>query len=166
MLHKLVDKVYAVSLPSSRDRQKNIAEQCHKIGTRYYLWPAIDGRKADVEWYENQYAKDQYGWTQGAAGLVHTTMAIIRDAKDKGYKSILILEDDIIFKSTVYEVTKQCLENLPEDWDMFHLTATNTKPPRRIGKHLHRLESAWSCQAYIVHERAYDEYLEWLAAVS
>ena len=124
-----------------------------------------DGRKEDVEWYNGPYQQDQYGWTQGAAGLAHTTIEIIRDAKLKGHKTILILEDDIIFKDSVTAVVKQCLSKLPPDWEMFHLTATNTKTPRRMGEHLHRLKQAWSCQAYIIHERAYDEYLEWLELV-
>ena len=54
--------------------------------------------KKNVE-YTNNDANSKYeGWTQGAAGLVYTTINIIKDAKEKGYKSIMIMEDDIVFK--------------------------------------------------------------------
>lgn len=165
MLHKHVDKVYVVNLPTSKDRAANIAKQCYNIGCKYELFPAIDGRKEDVEWFENQYAKDVHGWTQGAAGLVYTTINIIEDAKKKGYKSILILEDDIKFKPMVNEIVDECVKTLPENWDMFHLTAQHFKQPQRLGPSLLRLNGAWSCQAYMVNERIYDKYLEWLKLV-
>jgi len=164
MLHKLVDNVYAINLPGSTDRRANIDKQCFDIGTHYQLWPAIDGRAENVEWHESDYAKNVHGWTQGAAGLVYTTINIIKDAKEKGYKSILILEDDIVFRPRIYETAVDAMKHLPEDWELFHLAAQHFKTPGRKGNLL-QLEGAWSCQAYMVHERAYDMYLEWLELV-
>ena len=87
---------------------------------------------------------------------------MIKHAKEKGYKSILILEDDIIFKPKIFEETEKGFKGLPEDWELFHLCSQNFRVPRRLGKRLVRLTGAWSCQAYMVSERAYDEYLSWL----
>lgn len=165
MLHKHVDKVYVVNLPESTDRAANIAKQCYDIGCQYELFPAIDGRKENVDWFENQYAKNVHGWTQGAAGLVYTTINIINDAKKKGYKSIFIMEDDIKFKPIVNEIVDECVKNLPDNWDLFHLTAQHFRQPQRMGPNLLRLNGAWSCQAYMISERAYDKYLKWLELV-
>ena len=165
MFHKLVDKVYAINLKSSEDRRANILQQCHKIGTHFELIEAIDGREENVKWVENEWNSCEDGWTQGAAGLVYTTINIIKDAKEKGYKSIMIMEDDIIFKFNAYKEGKTLFNELPEDWELFHLASQNfKKQPRRFGD-LIRLTGAWSCQIYMIHERIYDEYLEWLELV-
>ena len=164
MFQKLVDKVYAINVESSKDRRENIIAQCHSIGTHFEIVKAIDGRKEDVEWVRNEYNSKYDGWTQGAAGLVYTTMNIIKEAKAKGYKSIMILEDDIVFERNAYSEAKVLFQTLPLDWELFHLAAQSFVPGRRMGK-LVQLKAAWSCQAYIISERVYDEYLEWLELV-
>lgn len=165
MFHKLVDKVYAINLKSSEDRRVNIQYQCHNIGTHFEMVEAIDGRGENVEWVKNDWNSKQDGWTQGAAGLVYTTINIIKDAKEKGHKTIMIMEDDIIFKEGAYKEAKKLFNLLPDEWELFHLASQNYRgAPRRLGDLL-RLTGAWSCQIYMIHERVYDEYLEWLELV-
>ncbi len=165
MFHKLVDKVYAINLKSSEDRKNNIYTQCHKIGTHFELVEAIDGRANNVSWVHNEFNSKYDGWTQGAAGLVYTTINIIKNAKDKGYKSIMIMEDDIVFVHDAYKKAKALYSSLPKGWELFHLASQNFgKAPRRLGNLL-RLTSAWSCQIYVINESIYDEYLEWLELV-
>lgn len=165
MFHKIVDKVYAINLKSSEDRRNNILYQCHKIGTHFELVDAIDGRVEDVRWAENEWNSKYDGWTQGAAGLVHTTIKIIKEAKSKGYKSIMIMEDDIVFVNDVFKKAVKLFDSLPKGWEMFHLASQNYKKvPSRVGDLLN-LTGAWSCQIYIINENIYDEYLEWLELV-
>lgn len=165
MFHKLVDKVYAINLKSSTKRKENIIFQCHKIGTHFELVEAIDGVADNVSWIQNDFNSKYEGWTQGAAGLVYTTKGIIEDAKANGYKSIMIMEDDIIFKDNAYKIAKKLFEQLPDDWELFHLASQNYNgSPRRMGQ-LMRLTGAWSCQIYMINENVYDEYLEWLELV-
>ena len=166
MFHKLVDKVYAINLPSSEDRRSNIYHQCHKIGTHFELVEAIDGREKDVYWVHNDWNSRYDGWTQGAAGLVHTTIKIIKDAKAKKYKSIIIMEDDIVFKHNAYKESKKLFIQVPKDWELFHFAHQNYSSEllERLGD-LRILKSSWSCQMYAIKESIYDEYLEWLELV-
>jgi len=163
MFHKLVDKVYAINLKSSKDRKNNIHNECYKIGTQFELVEAIDGRKENVDWVKNEWNSKFDGWTQGAAGLVHTTIGIIKEAKAKKYKSIMIMEDDIVFKKDAYKIAKNIYKELHYDWELFHLAQQDysNKPLIRMGD-VYKLNSSWSCQIYCINERVYDEYLEWL----
>jgi len=166
MLHKLVDKVYAINLKSSKSRRNNIYNECHKIGTHFELVEAIDGREENVDYVKNDWNSKYDGWTQGAAGLVYTTIGIIKDAKAKKYKSIMILEDDIIFIGNTTQFAKNCFNSLPKNWELFHLTHQNySKLPLTRKKDTFVLNSSWSCQAYAINESIYDEYLEWLELV-
>tara|TARA_B110000259_G_scaffold165744_1_gene192804 strand:+ start:9892 stop:10530 length:639 start_codon:yes stop_codon:yes gene_type:complete len=166
MFHKLVDNVYAINLKSSTDRLENIQRECHKIGTHFQLVEAIDGREENVKWVNNEWNSKYDGWTQGAAGLVHTTIKIIKEAKAKKYKSIMIMEDDIVFKEGAYKEAQKLVKSLPENWELLHLAQQHygNSLNSRIGS-LVRLTSSWSCQIYIISERVYDEYLEWLELV-
>lgn len=165
MLHKLVDKVYAINLKSSEDRRNNIYAQCHSIGTHFELVEAVNGREENVDWVKNHWNSKYDGWTQGAAGLVYTTIKIIKEAKKKKYKSIIILEDDIVFKHNVYRIVKSLFRSLPEDWELFHLTHQNYIGVPDRYRNFFRLSGSWSCQAYAINENVYDEYLEWLELV-
>ena len=163
MLHKLVDKVYSINLPKSTRRRDNILLQCHSIGTKHTVWDAIDGRESNVEYSNNGILGD--GWNQGAAGLVYTTIEILKDAIENNYDSILILEDDIVFEPEAYKSVKSAMEALPSDWEMFHLATQDYKASRRMGKHIKKLSGSWSCQAYVVNSSSFEEYLEWLELV-
>jgi hypothetical protein len=164
MLQKLVDNIYVISLKSSEGRRKNILEQCHSIGTHFEMVDAIDGRKENVDWVQNEYNKGYDGWTQGAAGLVHTTIGIIKDAKKKGYDSIMIMEDDIVFKPGVYDDAKKAFSSLPKRWELLHLAAQHYRPASRSGG-LMLCTGAWSCQIYAINSSIFDEYLEWLELI-
>lgn len=164
MFQNIVDKVYAINLKSSKDRRQNIITQCHSIGTHFEIVDAIDGRKEDVSWVQNEYNSKYDGWTQGAAGLVYTTINIIKDAKKKGYKTIMIMEDDIVFRPGAYKEAKKLLSGLPSDWEILHLAAQHFKAPKRMGNLL-KCAGAWSCQIYMLNENMFDEYLEWLELV-
>lgn len=166
MLQKLVDKVYVINLKSSKDRRDSIYNECHKIGTHFKLVEAIDGREENVKWVKNKWNSRYDGWTQGAAGLVHTTIGIIEEAKAKKHKSIMIIEDDVIFKKDVYKKAKKYFSLLPKDWEFLHLAHQNYSKNMlgRIGP-LQILESSWSCQIYAINENVYDEYLEWLELI-
>lgn len=165
MFHKLVDKVYAINLKSSTDRKENITFECHKIGTHFQLVEAVDGVAENVTWVQNDANSRYEGWTQGAAGLVYTTKGIIEDAKANGYKSIMIMEDDIIFRPNAYRDAKKLFEQLPDNWELFHLASQNYNGSARRMGNLMRLTGAWSCQIYMINENVYDEYLEWLELV-
>lgn len=164
MFQNLVDKVYAINLPTSEERRNNIMRQCHSIGTHFEMVKAINGREENVYWVQNEWNSKHDGWTQGAAGLVHTTINIIEDAIANNYKTIMIMEDDIVFKPNVYKEAKNLYQCLPDNWELFHLACQNYNPPRRIGN-LHQLSGAWSCQIYIINHLIYEEYLEWLRLV-
>lgn len=166
MLHKLVDKVYVINLKSSQQRLGNISNECHKIGTHFKLVEAIDGREENVNWVRNDWNSKYDGWTQGAAGLVHTTISIIKEAKAKKYKSVMIMEDDIIFKQNIYKEAKKLFNLLPKNWELFHLAHQNySKSLLGRSGDLLTLKSSWSCQIYAINESIYDEYLEWLELV-
>jgi GR25 family glycosyltransferase involved in LPS biosynthesis len=165
MFHKLVDKVYVINLEKSKDRREGIAAELHRLGCKFEFFKTIDGRKENVKFHKNEIMAHEEGWNQGSAGLVYTTINIIKEAKEKGYKSILIMEDDLVFYPNAYVNVVEALKRLPASWKLFHFAIQNIKSPTPYGLKAIRINAGWSCQAYIIKEELYDEYLEYLELV-
>lgn len=165
MFHKLFDKVVVINLDRSEGRLRSISSQCHSIGTHFERVSAIDGSNSNVvksTFTTTEFNKYWDGWNLGANGLVHTTISIIEKAKKDKLDNILILEDDIIFRNNSYENVKNAFNELPKDWELFHLNLHHLDSPIPIGTYLARCSSGWSCQAYAVRSSVFDLYLEWL----
>ena len=166
MISELFDKVYVINLKESPDRLKQIKDQLEIIGLYdYIVWEAVNGRKDDVKFNITDYNKDMEGWNIGSAGLVYTTIAILKHAKRNGYESILILEDDLIFDTDKLDYAERGFKSVTSDWEMFHFTATHFKEPEKFNKFLYTITGAWSCQMYAVNSNMYDLYLKHLLRV-
>ncbi len=90
---EMFDNVYCVNLKHRQDRKANILSQCakYKLG-KVEFFEAINGK-------EHQ---NNYNLLPGAFGLILSNIEILKNAKEKKYNSIIILEDDCYFKILRY----------------------------------------------------------------
>ena len=166
-------KSWLINLASRKDRLDESRLACSAIGLEFERFPAIDGYKEDVymKEYPNSISKllaDVAGWTKGAAALIHTTISILEDAKEKGYPAVLIMEDDIEFNHKV--IMKRSLEMsfsyLPEDWESINFGCIQNKPHKEcLGGCLHLITRAEFCHCYVLRDTVYDFMLEHLRKV-
>lgn len=156
---KWFDNIYVINLDSRPDRLEKVTEEFNKLSLSFERVSAVDGNTFNLKWVENNNIP---GWTKGAAGLVETTIKILEDAKAKGYKSILICEDDILFSDRIKEFTDTF--KLPDSasWDMFFFGFIHERRPRVITNNIISLRRSYCCHCYAINERVYDEYLEQL----
>ena len=104
-----LDRIYCISLRSREDRTATAAAELHRVGlcrqTLFYrplkhpTWPLV--------------------------GIWESHRRVARHALDSGYRTVLILEDDVIFARrlrprTVQKIA-QALRRLPPDWMLFFL---------------------------------------------
>jgi len=157
MFQNHFDKVWVINLEKSEDRLAEFKKQAEFIGLEFDVFPAYDGYGNNIRFKENN---KEYGWNQGAAGLVKTTIDIINDAKANGYKTVMIFEDDSQFNDTTLNSLNQVMSKVPSNWELIHFCTKHNRPPEWIGKNTARIKSAWMCQAYAISETVYDELLE------
>lgn len=156
MLNEFFDKVYLINLPQSKDRLERAIVNCKRVGIEFELISAIDGKSEEVVIN----GKEHDGWNRNAAALSLTTLKIIKNAKEKGYKNIFIMEDDVDFIQNRFNlILTRALSGLPEDWDFIHLNVTNETEPLWISNGLIKLGGAWCCQAYGINSSMYDIYI-------
>jgi GR25 family glycosyltransferase involved in LPS biosynthesis len=113
------EKIYIINLDERTDRW----EKCLDTFKEYELnlYERVSGVKILEEefHYLDQKSRSQLG-------CALSFYRIIKNAYDNQFENILIFEDDFHFihpKEKTYEILKNSIENLPENWDVFYLGA-------------------------------------------
>lgn len=154
------DKVYVINLKDSTERLEGFKKEADRVNLVFERVEAIHGSNPDVEFN----GEENEGWNRNAAALAKTTLGIVKDAKEKGYKRILIFEDDsFMVPMNFNSIFRRAVRHLPSKeeggWDFFHLNTYDEYPSRWVAPCLIKLAGAWCCQAYGIDEQVYDEYI-------
>jgi len=148
------DKVYLVNLDRRPDRLENFKKQVEKYNLgNYERISAVDGLTINLFDFGNKLKS-------GELGLVLTNLQIIKDAKLKKYKNILILEDDCEFLDEVEKI-EDYFKVLPSDWDMLymggnHNTHMGIKGPVVVNEKVIKLHSTYSTHFIGIKDTLFD----------
>jgi hypothetical protein len=153
------DKVYCINLKHRQDRKISILTQCknHNLGEINFF-----------EAYNGNEIKNPYNILNGAFGLILSNIDIIKEAKEKNYKSILVIEDDCYFTDEIKNIDSY-LEMLPSDWDMFYLGGNHNigwmgnEPPIKINEKIVKLHNTFTTHFVVINNTLYDILLEKLS---
>jgi glycosyl transferase family 25 len=112
LLKSLFDRVYVINLPDRADRRREMTAQLALIGLEgdplVEFFPAV--RPAD---------KGDFG-SVGERGCFLSHLGVLKDAAARGYRSILILEDDVDWTPAVLEKGAGLDALLQTDWAYLH----------------------------------------------
>jgi len=148
MLNNIADKIYYINLDARTDRRSDMESEFSRLGITAERVVPVDKDTLSID-------DDFLGrYPAGAKSLRLATIDILQDAIDNNYDKIIILEDDVKFKKYFndYEVF---LDNLPDDWEMFHFGCWPLKgnPSKTFkgGFRLRRIDKAEGCHAYMIN---------------
>lgn len=120
------DKIYIINLERRPDRRENIERRLkkHKV-TNYVVFPATDGSKHPMYQYYLRFK----GFTDsaGAFGVLSSAARLLVDAAQKGYKRILILEDDAVFHRDFDNQFQKRVAVIPQDWKLLYFGTSMRK---------------------------------------
>ena len=104
-----VDRIFIINLKNRKDRKIQIIKELHRVkATNYEFFEAIKPTEHELRnwcskyidplplWFTNS-KKDPLKYRIGALGCLKSHYEIIKICKQKGYKHVLILEDDTKF---------------------------------------------------------------------
>ncbi len=143
-VNKHFDHVYVVNLDFQIEKRLKICNHLNKHGIQYGLFKAKNGYKPPIQeqfqkyidrplgslvrypdWNEREVKRGKhYIESAGAMGYIHTYIAILKHAKQKGYKKILILEDDILLSNDFEIEFSKFIKNVGMDWKVLQLGAS------------------------------------------
>ena len=119
MLANIFEHLYVINLVYRKDRLKEIWEQLSRLN--------INEDDANVTVFPASRPSDAGAFPSiGARGCFQSHLGILRDAQEKGYKSILILEDDCNFIPGTLDFIRDAAKDFDGGkWALFYGGALN-----------------------------------------
>lgn len=134
----MIDGAFYINLDARKDRRDEIEGELKDIDIPYERFPAIKT-------------------SPGTIGCSQSHLAVLKEAKSRGYKNVLVFEDDFKFLVTKEEfktLLKKAFEEVP-DYDVIMMGyAMNKSEP--FTDTLMKVIDAQAASAYIVSEKFYD----------
>lgn len=151
-----IEHVYLINLDRRPDRLEKSKKQLDALGIEFERISAIDGQTLDIILPPQTDAKR---WNKSAYALTQTTINILKDAEEKGYENILILEDDIVIHP-LYDISiDSYLTEVNFKFDFLFLGYTIMgNPPKYFTSRWDKILSMCSCHAYIINKHMITPY--------
>ena len=112
---EFVDRVYIINLPERADRRANT------LGELRYLGFPADDPKIEIPFAPRPADANEFA-SRGVHGNFLSHLSIVKDAREKGYRRIMVLEDDAIFSKRMVRTQKAITETLlSKPWDLCFL---------------------------------------------
>lgn len=115
------DNIFCINLDRRTDRWSDVLTEFSRVGisgvTRF---SAVDGTLLN----------DKTHLLPGELGVLMTNLNLVNHAKEMGYQSYLMCEDDVVFGDTIKNL-ETYMANIPNDWDMIYFGGNHgysTKP--------------------------------------
>ncbi len=139
-----IDMVFYINLDKRTDRKEDIEKELNEYGLKYERIPAVE-----ISYF-------------GCLGASYSHLNSLCLAKERGYKNILIMEDDFTFVVTKEEFEKQMEEffNSNVDYDVCLLSYNLEDYSECKEDFLYKINFAQTASGYLVNEKYYDTLIE------
>lgn len=84
----------------------------------------------------------------GEVGCLKSHEMILRDMIDKGYKRVLVLEDDVEFVPNVQSRFSDVISLIPNEWDMLYLGGSHLNKPTPINHAIAKISRTYTTSSY------------------
>jgi len=153
-LNKIFDNIYCINLKHRLDRWENCSNQFESFGIKVERFDAVNG---------NEFAPDGVnGLLPGEVGVIRSNYNVIKDAKEKGYKKIVIFEDDVELCDDFIDRFNLHYESTPEDWRFLYMGGNHVGGLIHVNDKVSKIRHSYAIHAVCIHEELYDHILNML----
>lgn len=153
------DRCVVINLPYRKDRLQQFHQNVCSVGWPFKaidIVPAIHGDTVGVP----------ANWTTGGGsyGCMRSHCRILEDAMMNKLETILVMEDDAVFRSSFVDEVTQFLQRVPTDWDCLmiggqHINST----PKPVSEGVVRCVNTQRTHCYAVRGKLIKElYRHWM----
>lgn len=145
------DKIFCINLEKRKDRRSTCEKIFSEKEINVEFIEAVDGRVI----------KDCKGLNPGAAGCCLSHKKIYEMmSRNRSWKSVLILEDDIEFHPNFKELFSKYYDYVPDDWKLLFFGGSHNEPPKPVNEYVQRLKKTFTTHCYAVKDTMVDALME------
>ena len=151
------DKVFLINLDKRPDRLEARYKAFKEYGVDNIVerFRAVPPPQKEFDWY----VSDGKQIKLGEYGCISSHVLIVKMAKQMGWKSVLVLEDDVKFINQEYiDASIQQLKD--KEWNLFYLGSNTHTPLNKVSENLLELKEGFATHAVAYHERFYDKVID------
>lgn len=141
------DAVVYINLNHRRDRDKILLEELNQLGVLREKIHRIEA---------------VHDYLNGHRGCAKSHIKALELAKERRWKNVLVLEDDVIFvksKEEIEENNSIFFEKFKNDWDVFFLGASVLEYELTVYEGFKKIVSAQCAHAYVINAHYIDTLL-------
>lgn len=137
-----IDQIYFINLDRRIDRLKKAQEQFNHHRITAERVAALDGNTIPEA--------ALHGLKPGVYGCMQTHRHILATALDKGHDAIMVFEDDVELHPGFLPLLKDCIKDIPCDWDMLYLGGSHQEKPVPVTGKIYKVSKTLTTHAYIM----------------
>ena len=138
---------------------------CINLKDREDRWRHIRINKTEMDFEGEIIRMDAIKHKKGFVGCGLSHQKAIKIAKEKKLDKILVIEDDCLFKNGSFEHFLNCIEQLPEDWDVLTGGVSwflhDRRTVKRVSKNLVKLSDFAASHFFLYKSSSYNKILQW-----
>lgn len=156
LINSYFDKIYCINLDRRPDRWQDCQYEFEKHDIIVERFSAVDGK-----------ALGQISsLLPGQIGCLISQLNIIKKAKELGLSSVMILEDDVEFCENFSIKFNECMNLMPENWNMIFLGANHIQRPNKINEKIYKLNYSYSAHCYAINNNMFDLLINNLSSLN
>lgn len=156
-INKYFDNVFLINLNRRPDRLKEATDELNSVGIKFNVFNAVDGNTFNDLTILSEYRGNIRKLKPGAIGCLLSHISLIKYAKEKGLKNILIFEDDVVFSKNFNLFFDTVVNEIPKDWGMFYLGGHPIKNQvTKFSKNINKSNQIVTTHSYAINASAYD----------
>lgn len=156
--------VYYINLAQRTDRRELFEKRTAKLGINATRFEAI---VPQPEYVQMLYEGHEDNTRAQKIGCTLSHQGIIRLAKEKGLKNVLIFEDDCLFLEGFNDKLSLSVRELEGfEWDLFYGGGEPNNYMHQVSENLYMMKNSggmYATHCYAVHERFYETVLSYEA---
>ena len=158
-----IDKIFIINLEHRTDRKEQIIKEMKKVGvTNYEFFKAIRPSIADIISWNNFYCnhvRTSFDPTRfvnyqiGCLGCLKSHVEVCKLALSRGYKNILILEDDTEFLYGMENLYKYASQ-INNKYSMLYLCGSHLGSKKQVSENIIKVVGTHTTGSYLIKEPA------------
>lgn len=151
-LNRFFDKIYCINLDRRPDRWAKAKEQFDKFNIEVERFSAVDGNVLE----------NKTKLLNGELGIIKSNLEVIKQAKEKRYKNILIFEDDVQLDDDFNTKFDKWIKQVPKDWKFLYLGGNHVGGLHPINRNVYKMFNSFAIHAFGIDSELFTELIDQL----